>query len=86
MLIDYHAAIDEFERVTQALTLLIVDRTSTPEDFRGMFAAEAKARDMVVLTRLRLLNAWREMQPDFDLPSNLDSLPHVKRPTGRDGK
>ena len=59
LLTDYHAALDEFERVTELLTLLLVDRTSTPEDFRGVFAAEAKARDVVILTRMRLMNAWR---------------------------
>lgn len=86
LLTDYHAAIEEFERVTEALTLLLADRTSTPDDFRGVFAAETKARDVVVLTRIRLVNAWREAQPDFDLPIGLEPPTDAKRPTGRGEK
>jgi len=67
LLTAYHAAVDEFERITKTLTLLLVDRNSTPEDFRGVFEAEAKARDMVILTRMRLMNAWRTDQPQADL-------------------
>jgi len=74
-LADYQAALEEFERVTETLTLLLVDRTSTPEDFRGVFEAEANARDRVILTRIRLVNAWRETQPGFDLPTTLDAPP-----------
>ena len=75
LLTDYQAALDEFERVTKMLTLLLADRTSTPEDFRGVFAAEARARDVVVLTRMRLMNAWREDQPELELADLLASHP-----------
>jgi hypothetical protein len=67
LLTDYQAALEEFERVTKVLTLLLADRTTTPEDFRGVFAAEANARDVVILTRVRLMNAWREDRPEVEL-------------------
>lgn len=73
LLTDYQAALDNFDRVTKMLTLLLVDRTSTPEDFRGVFAAETRARDVVILTRMRLMNAWREDQPDVELDELLAS-------------
>jgi hypothetical protein len=75
LLTAYQAALEEFERVTKTLTLLLADRTSTPEDFRGVFAAEAKARDLVVLSRMRLMNAWREDQPDLELADLLARVP-----------
>jgi len=75
LLTDYQAALEDFERVTKILSLLLVDRTSTAEDFRGVFAAEAKARDVVMLTRMRLMNAWREDQPAVELAELLDSVP-----------
>ena len=76
LLTDYQAALDDFDRVTELMTLLLVDGTSTAEDFRGVFAAETKARDVVVLTRMRLINAWREDQPEVELAELLASGPH----------
>ena len=78
-LTDYHAALEELERVTTTLTLLLIDRASVPEDFRRLFAAEAQARDLVILTRMRLMNAWREDQPEFELADLLarDAHKHV---------
>src|SRR5689334_20248004 len=74
LLTDYQAAAAEFDRVTEKLTLLLADRTTTAEDFRGLFEAEAQARDMVVLTRMRLMNAWRDSQPHFQLPITVGDL------------
>jgi hypothetical protein len=75
LLSDYEAALAQFQRVTEALTRALVDLDSTPEDFRGLFAAEERARDTVLLTRTRLVNAWREAQPDFELSIQAGDTP-----------
>jgi hypothetical protein len=68
LLLEYQRALVDFERVTRALTAALVYRDSDPEHFPHLFAAETQARDVVTLTRMRLVNAGREAQPDFELP------------------
>jgi hypothetical protein len=68
LLTDYQTALEEFERVTKAVTAALVDRNSAAETFPELFAAESRARDAVILSRMRLVNAWRDSQPDFQLP------------------
>lgn len=64
LLAEYQSAVAEFGRVTDALSTALVDPNSGAETFAALFAAEASARDRVILTRMRLMNAWRETQPD----------------------
>ena len=68
LLTDYEGALEEFERVTEALTAALVDPNSAADDFSELFAAETRARDAVVLSRMRLMNAWRDsfQQPTAD--------------------
>jgi len=66
LLTDYEGALEEFERVTEALTAALVDPNSAADDFSELFAAETRARDAVVLSRMRLMNAWRD---SFRLPA-----------------
>jgi len=68
LLTDYQSALDEFERVTRALTAALVDPNSAADDFSELFAAESRARHTVVLSRMRLVNAWRDslQQPTAD--------------------
>ena len=68
LLSDYQATLEEFERVSKALTAALIDRDSATDDFPELFAAESRAREAVVLSRMRLVNAWRDSQPDFQLP------------------
>jgi hypothetical protein len=64
----YEAALEQFEQASKALTTALVDRGSGAEDFDALLAAEAVARDAVVLTRMRALNAWlASTSSDVDL-------------------
>lgn len=74
LLIDYKAALAEFEHVTKVLTEALVDRDSAAEDLPELFAAESRARDAVGLSRMRLVAAWRHAQTDFQLPITLGDL------------
>lgn len=74
LLSDYQATLEEFERVSKALTAALIDRESAAADLPALFAAESRARDAVVLSRMRLVNAWRDSQPDFQLPITADDL------------
>jgi hypothetical protein len=67
----YEAALKEFERVSAALTAALVDRHSNPEVFPALAEAEASARDAVMLTRMRLINAWRDSQPQMEQLTSL---------------
>lgn len=79
LLTDYQSALENFERITKTLTLVLVDRTSSAEDVRRLIESESRARDLVILTRMRLMNAWREAQPDFDLPTGFPSTPRARK-------
>ena len=60
-------ALQEFERITKALTTAVIERNSAAADLRQLFAAESMARYAVILTRIRLVNA-NDSQPGFQLP------------------
>jgi hypothetical protein len=63
LLTDYEAALEVFERVTKALTVAMLRPGGPNGDERALLAAEAAARDAVVMTRMRLMNAWRDATP-----------------------
>ena len=60
LLRDYEGAIAEFERVSRALTAVLAERNASDDEVRGLVAAEERARETVVLARMRLINLWRE--------------------------
>jgi hypothetical protein len=60
LLSDYEAAIAEFEAVSRALTTTLNERNAGDDDFRALILAEERARETVVLARMRLINLWRE--------------------------
>jgi hypothetical protein len=60
LLREYESAIAEFERVSRALTSALTERSATDDDFRALLVAEERARETVVLARMRLINLWRE--------------------------
>ena len=64
----YASALEEFERVTKALTAALIDRDSYAEDLLPLFAAESTAREAVMLHRVRLMNAWRDSERATDVP------------------
>ena len=61
----YEAAIEEFERASKALTTALLRPGGPNGDRSALLAAEARARDGVVLTRMRLMNAWRDPDAPF---------------------
>ena len=61
----YEAAIEEFERTSKALTAALLQPGGPNGDRSALLAAEARARDGVVLTRMRVMNAWRETDAPF---------------------
>ena len=60
LLSDYESAIAEFEAVSGALTTALNGRNASEDDFRALILAEERARETVVLARMRLINLWRE--------------------------
>jgi len=66
LLRDYEAAIAEFDGASRAVTALLTDHSETDNNFRALLAAEERARDRVVLARMRLINLWRD---GFELPA-----------------
>ena len=62
----YQAAIAEFHRVSSALTTALTERSSAEDDFRALVMAEERARETVVLARMRLMNLWRESGAEFE--------------------
>jgi len=74
LLTDYEAALDEFERTSKALTAALLQPGGPNGDRSALLAAEASARDVVVLTRMRLMNAWR------DTDAHLRSPPESAQP------
>jgi hypothetical protein len=71
LLEEYTAALEHFEQASAALTAALVDRHTSTDDLPPLFAAEASARDRVVLSRMRIIALWRESQPNLDLSSIL---------------
>ena len=62
----YESAIAEFEGVSGALTDALNTRNSTDDDLRALIVAEERARETVVLARMRLINLWRESGAELD--------------------
>jgi len=68
LLRDYESAIAEFESVSRALTTSLNERNASNEDLRALVVAEERARETVVLARMRLINLWRDSGMEFQLP------------------
>ena len=68
LLRDYESAIAEFERVSRALTTSLNERNASNDDLRALVVAEERARETVVLARMRLINLWRDSGMQFQLP------------------
>jgi hypothetical protein len=60
LLRDYEKAIAEFESVSRALSTALVERNAADADVGALVVAEERARETVVLLRMRLMNLWRE--------------------------
>ena len=60
LLRDYEGAIAEFDRVSRALTAILAERNASDDEVRSLVVAEERARESVVLARMRLINLWRE--------------------------
>jgi hypothetical protein len=75
LLRDYEGAIAEFEGVSRALMAVLAEHNASDDEVRGLVVAEERARETVVLARMRLINLWREsglehsMLPDATLAS-----------------
>ena len=67
LLQEYKAALEHFERASTALTAALIDRDT--DDLPPLFAAEASARDGVVLARMGITALWRESQLNLDVSS-----------------
>lgn len=61
------AALQEFERITKALTAAVIERNAVAANLRELLNAESMARYAVILSRIRLVNA-NDSQPGFQLP------------------
>jgi hypothetical protein len=72
LLKDYEKAIAEFDSVSRALTAALVERNAPDADVGALVVAEERARETVILLRMRLMNLWREsgaQRPDSWSPS-----------------
>ena len=56
----YETAIAEFQSVSHALTSALVDHNPPDYDFQALVASEEKAREAVVIARMRLIGLWRD--------------------------
>jgi hypothetical protein len=74
LLRDYEGAIGEFERVSRALTAVLAGRNASDDEVRGLVVAEERARETVVLARMRLINLWRESGAEQREPSDATTL------------
>jgi hypothetical protein len=67
LLNDYQSAVKDFESISAALTAALSGQYPLGADFLDLIAAEERLRETVILTRMRLLNRWRdsvdEMRP-----------------------
>ena len=67
LLSDYQAAIAEFESASGALMGALTERNAADDNLRPLVDAEERARETVILARIRLINLWRvsgaEAQP-----------------------
>lgn len=76
----YESAIAEFEGVSSALTGALTGRNSTDDDLHSLVVAEERARETVVLARMRLINLWRDSGAEFDHRADLLGEPSRKQP------
>ena len=76
----YESAIAEFEGVSGALTGALTGRNATDDNLRALVVAEEKARETVVLARMRLINLWRESGTEFDHRAGLPGEPSRAQP------
>ena len=58
LLNSYEKAVEEFEAVSRVLTSALVGRNPADYNFHALLDAEERARESVVLARLRLINHW----------------------------
>jgi hypothetical protein len=66
LLRDYEGAIAEFEGISRALTAVLSERNASDAEVRALIVAEERARERVVLARIRLINLWRETAGELD--------------------
>ena len=80
LLSHYHAAVAEFNSVSRALTAALTAGHVTDEALHGLISSEEKARETVVLARIRLINLWRESNMEsHDLPATGTRMPMQDR-------
>src|SRR5687767_692746 len=60
LLTDYEAALAQFEATSRALTRALMQPGGPNGETAALLSAETIARDTVILTRTRLMNAWRD--------------------------
>jgi hypothetical protein len=60
LLEDYQAAVKNFESVSAALTEALSAQHALGGEFLDLIEAEERARETVILTRIRLINLWRD--------------------------
>jgi hypothetical protein len=77
LLRDYEGAIAEFERVSRALTAVLAERNASDDEVRALVVAEERARETVVLARIRLINLWRESGAEHGAAA-VPTLPSMK--------
>jgi hypothetical protein len=74
----YEGAIGEFERVSRALTAVLAERNASDDDVRALVVAEERARETVLLARMRLINLWRESGAEQHEPAGPTPLDSTK--------
>jgi hypothetical protein len=57
---DYQAAVSNFESVSAALTEALSAQYPLGTEFLDLIEAEERVRETVILTRIRLINLWRD--------------------------
>ena len=65
LLADYAAAVEDFARVSRALTAALLDGKSAIDDVQALLAAETRAKNSVALMRMRVVNHWRDSQAEL---------------------
>jgi hypothetical protein len=74
-LADYQSAIAEFESTSRVLMASLTERNATDDDLRSLVAAEERAREAVILARMRLINLWRVSGAELPLPPPFTATP-----------
>ena len=60
LLKDYQAAVNNFASVSAAMTDALSAQYPLGIEFLDLIEAEGRVRDAVILTRIRLINLWRD--------------------------